>query len=328
MPGLGTIINVAAIVVAGLLGTGAGKLLNERLQDGLVKASGVCVLFLGMAGALQGMLTVSGGGGSLVSGMSLFVVISVVAGTLIGEAIDIDALVRRFGEWLKRKTGNASDRTFVDAFVTASVTVCVGAMAMVGAVEDGMMGDEKDEADGWDETLVPIDAGKQYDVRSYRGERHITDDQLFKYLCRIRQEIGPKGTLYTIVDACHAGDVERDDDFQTIRGTNEGLTPNSKNKYNPPRQATHKRIMSSPELAPVLYVEACESYQRNQEVTYQRHEYGALSFNVWQTLKQHRVFPANIHAFEDALSKSIQRNKDEHNYLWPGTQDVVFSKSE
>ena len=141
MPGLGTIINVAAIVVAGLLGTGAGKLLNERLQDGLVKASGICVLFLGMAGALQGMLTVSGGGGSLVSGMSLFVVISVVAGTLIGEAIDIDALVRRFGEWLKRKTGNASDRTFVDAFVTASVTVCVGAMAMVGAVEDGMMGD-------------------------------------------------------------------------------------------------------------------------------------------------------------------------------------------
>ena len=130
MPGLGTIINVAAIVVAGLLGTGAGKLLNERLQDGLVKASGVCVLFLGMAGALQGMLTVSGGGGSLVSGMSLFVVISVVAGTLIGEAIDIDALVRRFGEWLKRKTGNASDRTFVDAFVTASVTVCVGAMAV------------------------------------------------------------------------------------------------------------------------------------------------------------------------------------------------------
>ena len=194
--------------------------------------------------------------------------------------------------------------------------------------EDGMMGDEKDEADRWDETLVPIDAGKQYDAAGYRGERHITDDLLFKYLFRIRQEIGPKGTLFTIVDACHAGDVERDDDFQTIRGTNEGLTPNCKNKYNPPKQAARKRIMSSPELAPVLYVEACESYQRNQEVTYQRQEYGALSFNVWQTLKQQRVFPANIHAFEDALSKNIQRNKDEHNYLWPGTQDVVFSKSE
>ena len=139
MPGLGTIINVAAIVVAGLLGVGAGKLLGMRMQEGLTKAAGVCVLFIGMAGALQGMLSVSGG--SLVSGMSLFVVISIVVGTLVGEAIDIDALVRRFGEWLKRKTGNAKDRTFVDAFVTASITVCVGAMAVVGAVEDGMMGD-------------------------------------------------------------------------------------------------------------------------------------------------------------------------------------------
>lgn len=139
MPGLGTIINVAAIVVAGLLGAGAGRLLNERMQDGLAKAAGACVLFIGMAGALQGMLAVSGA--ELVSGKSLFVVISIVAGTLVGEAIDIDALVRRFGEWLKRKTGNAGDRAFVDAFVTASVTVCVGAMAVVGAVEDGMMGD-------------------------------------------------------------------------------------------------------------------------------------------------------------------------------------------
>ena len=139
VPGLGTIINVAAIVTAGLLGVGAGRLLNERMQEGLAKAAGACVLFIGIAGALQGMLSVSGG--VLVSGMSLYIVVSIVAGTLIGEAIDIDALVRRFGEWLKRKTGSAKDRTFVDAFVTASVTVCVGAMAVVGAVEDGMAGD-------------------------------------------------------------------------------------------------------------------------------------------------------------------------------------------
>lgn len=139
MPGLGTLINVAAIVVAGLIGSGAGRLLTERMQDGLTKASGVCVLFIALAGALQGMLDVSGG--TLTSGKSLYVVISVVAGTLVGEAIDIDALVRRFGEWLKRTTGNAKDPAFVDAFVTASVTVCVGAMAVVGAVEDALLGD-------------------------------------------------------------------------------------------------------------------------------------------------------------------------------------------
>lgn len=139
IPGLGTIINVAAIVAAGLLGAAVGKLLNERLQDGLAKAAGVCVLFIGIAGAMQGMLALDGG--RLASGKSLFVVASIVAGTLVGELADIDGLVRRFGEWLKRKTGNASDHSFVDAFVTASVTVCVGAMAVVGAVEDGMLGD-------------------------------------------------------------------------------------------------------------------------------------------------------------------------------------------
>ena len=139
MPGLGTIINVVAIAVAGLLGMALGKLMHARMQDGLVKASGVCVLFIGGAGALQGMMQVSGG--SLVSGMSLFIVISIVVGTLVGEVIDLDALVRRFGEWLKRKTGSADDRSFVDAFVTASVTVCVGAMAVVGALEDGLAGD-------------------------------------------------------------------------------------------------------------------------------------------------------------------------------------------
>lgn len=139
MPGLGTIINVVAIAIAGVLGMAGGKLVNERLQDGLVKASGVCVLFIGMAGALQGMLAVDGG--SITSTHALFVVASMIVGTLLGELANIDALVRRFGEWLKRKTGNAKDRTFVDAFVTASITVCVGAMAIVGAVEDGMTGD-------------------------------------------------------------------------------------------------------------------------------------------------------------------------------------------
>lgn len=139
MPGLGTIINVVAIVAAGLIGLLGGRLISERVREALVKASGVCVLFIGIAGAMQGMLSLSGG--SVVSGMSLFIVVSIIAGTLVGEAVDIDALVRRFGEWLKRKTGNARDKAFVDAFVTASITVCVGAMAVVGAIQDGMMGD-------------------------------------------------------------------------------------------------------------------------------------------------------------------------------------------
>ena len=61
MPGIGTLINVVAIVAAGLLGMVGGRLVGERMQDGLEKACGVCVMFIGIAGALSGMLTVTDG---------------------------------------------------------------------------------------------------------------------------------------------------------------------------------------------------------------------------------------------------------------------------
>lgn len=62
-------------------------------------------------------------------------------GTIIGELLNIENGFERFGVWLKQKTGNAKDPLFVDAFVTASLTVCIGAMAIVGSIQDGMLGD-------------------------------------------------------------------------------------------------------------------------------------------------------------------------------------------
>mgnify|MGYP002521465016 CR=1 FL=1 len=139
MVGLGTIINSAAIILGGVLGILFGKFLNERIQDTLQKASGICVLFIGIAGAVQGMMTVSGS--SLTSGRSMFIVASIALGALIGELINIEHWFERFGEWLKIKTGNAKDKSFVNGFVTASLTVCIGAMAVVGAIQDGIYGD-------------------------------------------------------------------------------------------------------------------------------------------------------------------------------------------
>jgi len=77
-------------------------------------------------------------GGTLLSGRSMLVVLCVTLGTFIGESIGIESGFERFGEWLKRKTGNNRDREFVSAFVTASLTVCIGAMAIVGAIQDGL----------------------------------------------------------------------------------------------------------------------------------------------------------------------------------------------
>ena len=61
-----------------------------------------------------------------------------VIGALIGEMIDIDHLFEKFGNWLKLKTKSQGDHQFVNAFVTASLTVCIGAMAIMGAIQDGI----------------------------------------------------------------------------------------------------------------------------------------------------------------------------------------------
>ena len=139
MIGLGTLINTAGIIAGGAMGHFFGKYLTDRHQGTLNMACGVSVLFIGITGAMEGMMKIENG--TLAGGRSMFVVICLALGALIGETIDIDGLFERFGEWLKMRTGNAKDKDFVNGFVTASLTVCIGAMAIVGAIEDGIMGD-------------------------------------------------------------------------------------------------------------------------------------------------------------------------------------------
>lgn len=136
---MGTVINVAAIILGGIIGRIFGKFLSERYQDSLSKVCGVSVLFIGIAGALEGMLSIKDN--SIVSGRAMMIVICLVLGALIGEMLNIEDKFELFGEWLKMKTGNAKEKMFVDGFVTTSLTVCIGAMAIVGAIEDGIFGD-------------------------------------------------------------------------------------------------------------------------------------------------------------------------------------------
>ena len=139
MIGLGTLINTGAVVAGGVLGEVVGKLFDDEQRESLNKASGVSVIFLAIAGAMEGMLQIEQG--ALSSGQSMLVVLCLALGTVVGELIGIENGFERFGEWLKIKTGNAGDRGFVNAFVTTSLTVCVGAMAIVGAIQDGILGD-------------------------------------------------------------------------------------------------------------------------------------------------------------------------------------------
>lgn len=138
MPGLGTLINCVGILLGGILGILFGRFMKQRMQDALTIACGICVLFIGTAGALEEMLRIAEN--RISSTGTVLLVGSLALGTLIGEWINIEGLFERFGKWLKVKTGNAKDAGFVNAFVTASLTVCIGAMAIVGAIQDGLTG--------------------------------------------------------------------------------------------------------------------------------------------------------------------------------------------
>lgn len=139
MHGLGTIINVFAIIAGGLLGMLFGRFIGDRHRDTLCKACGLAVIFIGVAGALKGMFSVSDG--KLVYGGDFLIIGCLALGGLVGELINIEGSFEKFGAWLKRKTHSTGDNSFIEGFVNASFTVCIGAMAIVGSINDGLYGD-------------------------------------------------------------------------------------------------------------------------------------------------------------------------------------------
>lgn len=140
MIGFGTIVNAGAIVAGGLLGLTAGSLISRRVQATLVSGMAVGTMFIG-AGATFSKMLISASGGSFETRGALMLVMSLAAGAVAGELVDIDGRFERFGEWLKRVSHNEKDKSFLDGFVTASLTFCIGAMAILGALEDGLRGD-------------------------------------------------------------------------------------------------------------------------------------------------------------------------------------------
>ncbi len=142
MIGMGTIANVAAILVGGCIGLLFRGGLKEHYQQAVTKSLGLCTVFIGASGALPGLLTAENG---ILTGVSiretLGMILSFALGTLLGEWLDFDGKMERLGAWLKQKATRGEDSQFIEGFVTASLTVCIGAMAIVGSIQDGLSGD-------------------------------------------------------------------------------------------------------------------------------------------------------------------------------------------
>lgn len=139
MVGLGTIVNVSAVIVGSMIGMLFNGGLKQRFQDILMQALGLSTMFLGIAGTLKGIFVIHGS--ALDTTGTMVMIVSLVLGGLIGEAVNIEEKIEYFGEWLKQKAKSSGDPKFVEGFVTATMVICIGAMAVVGSVQDGISGD-------------------------------------------------------------------------------------------------------------------------------------------------------------------------------------------
>ena len=140
MPFLGTVVDALAIIIGGFLGLTFGKKLTEHYQETMLKACGLSIFFIGVGGVVSKMLISSDSGFS--TGGAVMMASSLTLGALIGEALDIDGKMVKFGEWLKKKTGSHDDNSFVSGFVNASLVVSIGAMAVLGPINEVISHDE------------------------------------------------------------------------------------------------------------------------------------------------------------------------------------------
>lgn len=139
MRGLGTIINTAAVIIGGLLGLCLKNGMKQKMQDILMQACGVATIFIGAAGALSKMLVINNG--QLETQGTMLLIFSLVIGSVAGEWLDIEQKMDILGEKIKTAVKAQNDNLFIEGFVNVSLIICVGAMAIVGSIQDGISGD-------------------------------------------------------------------------------------------------------------------------------------------------------------------------------------------
>ncbi len=134
---LGTVVNAGAIVAGGCVGLLAKKGIPEHMEDAVHKAMGLAVIVIGVNGVAANMLSV-GADGALASSGELLLVFSLVLGVLAGEALRIDERLNGASALVEQKLHLSG---FAASFVSGTLIYCVGAMAIIGSLNDGLLGD-------------------------------------------------------------------------------------------------------------------------------------------------------------------------------------------
>lgn len=140
MTGIGTIVNTLVVVAGGGIGLLLKQGIKDRFKEILLQALGVSTMLIGISGALRGVLVVDGM--LLATRNTLLMILCLVLGVILGEWINIDRWMQRLGQYLKRKVRvSDKDNNFAKGFVTTTIIICTGAMAIVGSFQDALLGD-------------------------------------------------------------------------------------------------------------------------------------------------------------------------------------------
>ena len=140
MIGIGTIVNTLAVIAGSTIGIIAKKGLSERFQDQIMKTLGLATMFIGIGCTLQEMLVITEEGKLSTSGI-MIMILSLVIGSIVGELLRIEDKLEGIGDRMKKTKLFGGETKFTEGFVTATLVVCVGAMAIVGSLRDGLEGD-------------------------------------------------------------------------------------------------------------------------------------------------------------------------------------------
>ena len=143
---LGTLVNFVVVIITGRIGTFVKKSVPKRIQDSIMAAMAICVVYIGIDGILAPAPAVAEGS-FLNAGLKkvLIMILSMAIGTFIGELIDIDAQLNKFGRFLGKKMARRgvnddfelqASENFARGFVSCSLLFCVGAMTINGAMQD------------------------------------------------------------------------------------------------------------------------------------------------------------------------------------------------
>jgi len=177
VPGLGVVVNVLAIVVGSLIGLAVGSLVKERVRSGIIQVQGLAVIVIGVMGSINALGVLSQYPGILGRFYLVVFAVCLIIGTLLGEALALETRLKSMGKALQKRVaaggrgrgrirgraalGKVSDsagigesmdgpvheiktnarkesRQFVQGFITASLVYCVGAMAILGSIQDGL----------------------------------------------------------------------------------------------------------------------------------------------------------------------------------------------